>query len=268
VRVEPELARVDHLVGEQAEPTTGDHFRIQLLERSGRRVPGIRVRLEALVTSSRVQVVEVGAQHVHLSAHFERSILADAQRQCSDRLEVRGDVVAHAAVAAGGAALEHTVTVAEGHSDPVELELHVVTKRLPGQPFAYATVELPHLALVISIRERPHRNRVRNRVETIERRPADPLRRRVGGPELRESGLQRLQLLHEPVVLVVGDLRSRFHVVEAVMASDLVGKLDAPPALRRAGRLLRLRHSGTPASNTMSPTGMARSAHWRSWIPR
>jgi len=50
---------------------------------------------------------------------------------------------------------------------------------------------------------------------------ADPLRGTVGRDQLGMRGLELLQPLDQPVVLKVGNLRGRFHVILPVVAADL-----------------------------------------------
>ena len=89
---------------------------------------------------------------------------------------------------------------------------------------------LPGAELVraAGVAEREHLLDVADLREAVGGAAADPLGRRVGGDQLRVRLLERAQLAHQVVVLVVADRR----VVELVVA--VVGLGDQPPQLRGA----------------------------------
>ena len=94
------------------------------------------------------------------------------------------------------------------------------------------------------------------------RRTGDALRRGVGGDELGVRALERAQLLHQPVVLGVRDLRVVEHVVAVVVLCDLRAQLGCArrgrrghdTALRRSrSTAMRCGVSGLPRSSCSTP---------------
>ena len=62
------------------------------------------------------------------------------------------------------------------------------------------------------------------RLEALDRLVADALRGAVGRDQLGMLGFELFQLLDEPVVIGIGDLRGRLDVVFPVVAADFVAK--------------------------------------------
>ena len=94
-----------------------------------------------------------------------------------------------------------------------------------AQPLTDPPVERADLAAVEGVGEREHRDAVDHLGERRGRRGPHPLRRRVGGDEAGVLLLQRHQLAHEGVVLVVRDLRIVEDVVAVVVAADPFSKI-------------------------------------------
>jgi hypothetical protein len=175
----------------------------------------------------RVQLAEARDRQVDLAAHLghgRQAVAAHLQRDGRDRPQVDRDILALDAVASGRAADENAVLVGEVDREPVDLRLDHVRDRLVGvEPLADVLGPLEQAPVVGHLLERAHRRQVLHLLEPLARGRADPLGRRIGRDQLRVLVLERLQLVVEPVVLGVGDLR----VVEDVVAVEVVVDLLA-----------------------------------------
>ncbi|CAM5345005.1 hypothetical protein RLIN73S_04400 [Rhodanobacter lindaniclasticus] len=235
----PDLA---HRVGEEAQPPPGGDRRVELAQRAGRAVARVRQRLLAVPACMLVERFEVLVQHDDFAAHFEHigpALAAQLQRDRAHGAQVRGDVLAGLAIAAGGALHEHAVFVAQADRQAVQLGFHRKHRIAPIQGLLDAPLELDHfpeaftigLAVLLEcIAQRQHRDRVAHLGETALRARADLARRRIGRGQRGVVGFDRLQLAHQPVVLGVGDIR----IVEHVIA--VVGLLDQCPQRGGAGQ--------------------------------
>lgn len=153
-----------------------------------------------------------------------------------DRAHVGSDVLAGAAVSAGGGAGEPAVLVREVDREAVDLEFaqEVVVGRadVPGDAVGpggqlgvvEGVVEGEHALAVLDGGERRGHGRVRTR---------DLLRRRVGRTQLGVLLLQRLQGAQELVELAVADDRLVLHVVPEAVPLDLLGELRVLLPCRR-----------------------------------
>ena len=127
-----------------------------------------------------------------------------------------------------------------------------------------APVEPLHILLGEGIVEREHRHLVHHLPEGGARRARHALRRGVRRDQLGVLRLQRAQLLHQPVVLGVGNLRLIEHVVAVIVLRYLRTQLgsarcrlvchEAAPALRRSrSSAMRAAVSGLPSSSCRIP---------------
>ena len=87
------------------------------------------------------------------------------------------------------------------------------------------SVPRAQLLLVARVGQGEHRLRVADGLEALRGRGADALAGGVGGEEVGVLGLERAQLVHEPVVLGVGDLGGVLGVVEAVVVLEQPAQL-------------------------------------------
>ena len=141
-----------------------------------------------------------------------------------DRLDVGGDVLAGAPVAAGQRPHQPALLVQQVDGQPVDLELaqqvgvlHAVALE-PG---------VPGLELLVAERvvEALHRPEVVDRREVGRDRAADLLRRRVGRAQLGPLLLERLQPPQPDVVVGVGQRRVVEHEVAPAGVLDLLDDL-------------------------------------------
>ena len=145
-------------------------------------------------------------------------------RDVVDRADVGGDVLAGAAVAAGGGPDQPAVLVEQVDREPVDLEL-AEHRRRPSTP-SRASRALPARELLVGegVVEAHHRLEVVHGGELGGDRAADLLRRRVGGAQLGELLLELLQPAHPVVEVGVGQRRVVEHVVAPAGVLDLLGQ--------------------------------------------
>ena len=225
-------------VEEDLEPAFPDDARVEALHAARGGVARVRERLLLGRLALRVDRQEAGAGQVHLAARLERVghvLPPELERDRADRARVRGDVVAAHAVAARHGTREPPLLVVERHREPVDLQLRDVGDlALPDRP-EDALLELAQLFLGVRVVEAQHRDLVHEGREL----GRGPLPHALGGArgrdEIGELGLQLAQLALERVVLLVGDLGLREHVVEVLVAADLL----AQPGDPRLGLLAR-----------------------------
>nr|BFF27017.1 hypothetical protein GCM10025732_49820 [Glycomyces mayteni] len=219
-------------VGDEGEGPLGGLGGVLLAQGPGGGVAGVGERGLPGGGLGLVEAREVGAGEVDLAADFEE--VGDGEAVCGgealgdggDGADVRGDVFAGDAVAAGGGAGEAAVLVDEVDGEAVDLDLAEVALAGdlggdavgPGLDFFEAedVLEAEHLLQVDDGRERLGEG-------------ADDLGRRVGGLELGEGRLQVDEFVHELVELAVGDDRL-LGVVPAPVLGDLVGERLVPGA--------------------------------------
>ena len=140
----------------------GDDARVELLERAGGGVARIGKQLLAGRLAFRVQLLEAGLGQVDFAAHFEqaragfpesppRSCRRGAVRDAADGPQIGGDVVPGGAVAAGGAAGEDALLVAQVDGHAVDLGLDDPFERFARQEPLDAVDELAQLLLRIGV---------------------------------------------------------------------------------------------------------------------
>ncbi len=160
----------------------------------------------------------------------------DAERDGADGADVRGDVLADGAIAAREAALEvggavvllfraEGRAVVEGERQAVELELADVAGLLGGgERVADAGLPGAEFGLVVGVIEREHGARVRRFEEAVAGLATDALAGRVGRDQIRVLGLERLETLHQVVVLGIGEYGRVEHVVQVLVVAELVAE--------------------------------------------
>ena len=115
--------------------------------------------------------------------------------------------------------------VVQRHAQAVELELGgVLDGQIAGQ-LAHAAVPVGQLFGGVGVVEREHGPRVAHFLEALGGLAAHALGGRVGREQLGMRGFEALELVHQRVVLGVGDFGRVEHVVEMLVAADLVAQL-------------------------------------------
>src|SRR6201984_3384200 len=138
--------------------------------------------------------------------------------------KLTGDVVPYCSIAASGASGEAAIFVAEADRGAVHLRLQHILYALARQQPADAGVKFAHLAFAVGLVQGKHRRDVSDDRKLLQRLAADPLRRRVGGNQVREFSLQLLKLDIKLVVIAVGNLGLSQHIVEVVVTADLLAQ--------------------------------------------
>ena len=194
---------LDPLVAGQVQPPPGDVPAVQQAHRAGRRVAGIRVELLAGRFALLVQGREHAAAHVRLRPYQQprRRSRRQPQRQRADRPRVDRHEIPDPAVAARRRLGQHAVLVEQRERHAVDLQLaDEVDLRVRHQPLEPPDPFL-EFAVVVGVVEREHRRLVFDLLEALGGLAAHPLRRAVGGTELRVLLLDRRQLRHQAVEL-------------------------------------------------------------------
>jgi hypothetical protein len=127
VRGQRHALRLAHVVEEDGEGPRGRHRGVLLAHGAGGGVAGIGEGVLAGFLQPRVELAKRAPRHVDLAAHLEAARpgegAGEASRNGGEGGQGVGDVLAHPAVAAGGAAGEATVLVEQGHAEAVDLGL-------------------------------------------------------------------------------------------------------------------------------------------------
>ena len=223
---------VAHVVEEDRERAIGGDRRVLLPDGSGGGVARVREHGLAGLFELRVQPCERLSRHVDLTPHLEppRRLERALQRGGDglDGPEVLGDVLAHASVAAGGAAREPSALVEQGYPQPVDLRLAHVLEARAGQRARDARLELAEVVRADRVVQRQHGGEVLHGGEGLGATAARALGRAVGRDQLGMGLLQLNQLAVQPVVLGVGDLGPVQDMVEVVVPVDLLAQLVDP----------------------------------------
>ena len=211
-------------------------FGIDELQRAGSGVARVGEGGFFLRLAFAVEGVEgrVGHQDFAADLEFRRVVPVELLRDAGDAADVLRDVVALDAVAAGEGLCEPAVPVGQANGGAIELELAAVAEANAFEGFLGACDEFFDFSDGVGIAQRKHRVAVRPLDKALPRLRlgvgahggvevgADAAGGGVGAVELRELGLQALQLVHELVELIVRHRRGVVHIVApAVLPEDL-----------------------------------------------
>ena len=86
-------------------------------------------------------------------------------------------------------------------------------------------VERAQLVVVVGVVEAEHRDDVLDGREAVGGRAGDALGRRIGRDEIGVLGFEPLELVQQPVELLVGDLGRAVEVVALLVVADLLAEL-------------------------------------------
>ena len=232
--------RVSEAVDEDVERPLGGHARVELPQRSGGRVAGVGVGIEALFLPALVELGELGLREKDLAARLEscrRAVSEHPEGDAADRPKVQGHILADEAVAPGGPADEETVLVGQGDGDSVVLELAHHVEGFDVEAFAGPAVPCEELIVVEGVRKAQHGRRVRDAGEAGGGLRADALCRGVGRGELRVAFLDLQKLAEERVELTVADLGPVEDVVEIVVPVYFFSEGFRPARCVRIGQV-------------------------------
>jgi hypothetical protein len=230
-------------VRDEAEAPPGDDLRIELLERSRRRVSSVGERRLAGLFASAVDTLELLVGHVELATDLQylgrrMPVAAQAQGDGADGSHLRRDVVTLLAVAAGQRQRQAPGLVSEAHRDPVDLGIANVVQLFGLHALGLQTLDhpvVPRLQVVdaVGVVDRHHANPVPEGREALEGLAADPLGWAVGVVQIGVRPLQPDQLGQERVVLRVRHDRLVFDVVRVIGALEQLAQLPDPFLLGR-----------------------------------
>ncbi len=204
---------------------------IELAQRAGRRVARIGEQRLALFGALLIELREWLTAENHLAAHLEQfgnpAALgaAKTQRNAADGAEILGNILAVSAVAASRADFEQTVLVNQLHRETIELDLGDVFDIAFGLEHPLdAAVEIAHLLRAHRVGEREHHPAVLHDRELFGRCGADALGGRIRRNQLRMFAFDLLEAMHQLVELGIRNLGLVEHVVEVVVAVDLLAQ--------------------------------------------
>ena len=166
--------------------------------------------------------------HIDFAAHLADrwNVLAlELLRHVVQRLDIGGDVLAFAAVAARRAGDELAVLVAQRHRQAVDLRLggkHDLLIVGKPQEAADAADKIDHVGFGEGVVERQHRHRVPHLGEARRGRDADPLRQAFARAQLRKARLDRGVAPPQLVIFGVGDRRRVFLIIAPIVPGDFV----------------------------------------------
>ena len=147
---------------EEAQRSVGGDRRVELSQRSSRRITRVREERFPGLSSLAVQFVEVRFAHVDLAARFEhvgnRVVfdLAQLEWDVAHGANIGGHVFAGGPVAAGGASFVGAAPVKNRHRAAVDLRLsHELDVTPPSEPVD-AFRPLPQLFLAIDVAQAQH----------------------------------------------------------------------------------------------------------------
>ena len=174
-----------------------------------------------------VQGDQIGIGHVDLAPSFQqggRIAARQAQRQAADRADIMRHVIPDAAVAPRRAAHQQSVLVDQRDGHSIDLQFHHPLDLLARQQLLRPLAELPQFVDAVGVFDREHGHAVRYLLQSRDRLIADPPRGAVGRGQFRVFGLERLQPLHEAVVVQVADFRRGLDVVLLIVVTDLLSE--------------------------------------------
>ena len=204
--------RRDELIGERAQPPLRHQFRIEIAQHAGGGVAGVGEQRFALGLALRVRPLERALGQIHLAAHFEprRGAAAEIERDRADGAHVVRHDFPGDAVAASGRPRQASLLVGERDAEAVDLQLGDVLDGVGAERVAqtalHAIVERPQVLFRVRVVEAEHRLEVHRVLEPGRHASAHALRRRLRRDQFGMSGFERAQLVHQRVVLAVGDL--------------------------------------------------------------
>ncbi len=202
-----------HAIGAELQrPQPGQVDLVNLAQGARGGVSGIDEGLVAACPPGGVEALEVADREHHLTPDRDRirdrnPRVIELQRDAQQLLQVRGHVLAHAAVAPGGADAQQSSLVHQLDAGAVELRLdREGDGALPVEHPADPLVEAPQLVGVHGVVEGQHGDAMGDAREALAGWSPDSLGRRVGQPKLGMGLLQALELPEQAIVLGVADL--------------------------------------------------------------
>ena len=173
---------LDELVRPGRQQPGRRHGRVLLAERARAAVPWVGVQRQLGCLALLVDALEFGLRHEDLAADVDGDRLGQRCRDGLDRPQVRGDVLAGRAVAAGRTLHEAAALVAQGDRQAIDLEFCDVLqvrggfgRRRQAQALADARIERPQLVVAEGVGETEHRPAMADLTERAGWRATDAL---------------------------------------------------------------------------------------------
>ncbi|MCY1518671.1 hypothetical protein D9M68_533940 [compost metagenome] len=224
--------QADAIAAELQRPAGGDPG-VKLAQAAGSGIARVGEGLATAFRLARIELVKTGLGHEDLATHLQQCWPAFAlqpERHVADGAHIGADVLANAAVTAGGATHQLTVLVQQADRQAIQLGLAAVlhlgasaeqVAASQAQSASNAAIEGTQVLLLEGVAQAEHGHLMAHLAERAEGLAAYPLGRRVGGHQLRMLGLQGLQLAEQAVVLGVGHAGLVQHVVAVVVRIQL-----------------------------------------------
>ena len=182
-----------------------------------------------------------------------------------------GDVIAGAAIAAGGGVVELAVAIDERDRDAVDLWFDSDRDIIVAESFADALVKLDEFLFGARARrffqclgcqledivDREHRHQVAHFFKSFDRLASDA---KGGGIRIVQLGVlafEFLELAEKPVVFGIGNFRRRLAVIKTVVVLELLAQVH-DPLLGRGGILICKKIRLLHASSIFSPWRISR----------
>ena len=186
---------------------------IQLAQGACGGIAGIGHQGLPLDLAAGIDLLKHAAGHIDLATDDEAGqLLRQGHGQRADGAEILRHILTHAAIAAGGAAVEHTVAVLHRHTEAVHLGLHAEGGM--GQFLTDAGQKGLHFVGVKHILQALQRHVVTNLFELAQNLAADTLGGRIGRHFLGMLCLQFLQTAQETVIFKIGHGGSIQYIVQ------------------------------------------------------
>ncbi len=225
-------------VDKKSQRTRGGDLRILLAQAPRGGVAGIGEGVAVLAAGGGIVAREGLEGHVDFAADLQQSGWGAPQPKGDrpDRLGVGRHILPGFPVAARGGLRQASPLIGQRDPDAVDLQFRGICGRGAAQSLARPLVPGQQRLGGVGVVQREHRNAVPDGPEDVRRHAADPLSGRVPGDQLRVAGFQRLQLLHERVILGIGGVGLVEDIIPVVMMAQLCAQVfDLPAGLAQLG---------------------------------
>ena len=196
----------------------GDQRRILQFQRAGSRIPWIGKQRLSCLRLFLVQAVKDFKRHQDFTAYlkFGWIIPPQFQRHGTDSPHIGSHIVPAHPVPPGNCLRQRPIDVCEANGSPVIFQFTNVL-HLFSHYFPHPLVEILQFLPAVSVPERKHRIFMRHLPKLTVNVLPHPLCGGIGVIQFRMQLLQPLQLMHQPVKFLIGNLRSIINIIPVVM---------------------------------------------------